>query len=158
MNLILGMALWSMILAGESQPYVSHFTLAYRGPVAYSDSGTKTIFYVESDGRHVSAIQFDGKVAWTRDPYSEGQLERMPYRVKDRKIVSIGRTDPSGLPKGLWEEALSLDLFRLRRLWNYRCSERQVHVSRQRLRKLPSPPLQRTGGSVALRAPFRVRR
>jgi hypothetical protein len=81
----------------------------YRGPVAHPDRATETLFYVESDGRHVSAVRFDGHVLWTRDLYSDAQrvlwsreqsddeaeLDRL-FRgdVRDRKIVSIEPAEP----------------------------------------------------------------
>jgi hypothetical protein len=36
---------------------------------AYLDPLSRTIFYVETDGRHLSAIAPDGKLLWTRNPY-----------------------------------------------------------------------------------------
>jgi hypothetical protein len=99
------------------QPRISHFTLEYRGPVAYSDRAAQTVFYAESDGHHLSAIGFDGKVLWNRDLYADTEkvlkelskhnppgdsgLERMlqEERIR-RKIVSINRAaDPSPSPK-----------------------------------------------------------
>ena len=100
MSWTLGATLLMMVAATEPQPYAGHFTLDYRGPLTYADRATETLFYVESDGRHISAIRFDGKVVWTRDPYADAELDRAPYRVKDRKIVSIGRAEPARLPKG----------------------------------------------------------
>ena len=35
----------------------------------YLDPQTRTVFYVETDGRHLSAIGPDGKLLWTRNPY-----------------------------------------------------------------------------------------
>jgi hypothetical protein len=86
----------------------------YRGPVAYADRATETLFYVESDGRHVSAVRFDGHVLWTRDLHSDAQrvlwsreqsddeaeLDRL-FRddVRDRKIVSIEPTEPQDQAK-----------------------------------------------------------
>jgi hypothetical protein len=110
MSRVLAAAFLAAVAATEPQPYVGHFTLPYRGPVAYSDRATETMFYVESDGRHVSAIRFDGNVAWTRDPYVEAHLERAPYRVKHRRIVSIGRTDPAALPEGFDRKKLFVSI------------------------------------------------
>lgn len=60
----------------------------FRGPLTYKDERSGTVFYVESDGRHVSAISLTGKILWTRDPYVEGGLE--PYRFPNARIVYIG--------------------------------------------------------------------
>lgn len=35
----------------------------------YLDPQTKTVLYVETDGRHLSAIGPDGNLLWTRNPY-----------------------------------------------------------------------------------------
>ena len=95
--------------AGSQQRSISHFSLEYRGPVAYSDRATQTLFYAESDGHHLVAIQFSGKVLWTRDLYadtakalsklgsseSSNPLARMlDEERKNRKIVTIRSTDP----------------------------------------------------------------
>ncbi len=37
--------------------------------LTYLDPQTRTVFYVETDGRHLSAIGPDGKLLWTRNPY-----------------------------------------------------------------------------------------
>ena len=37
-------------------------------PHTYRDPDSGIIFYVETDGRHVSAINPDGKILWSRDP------------------------------------------------------------------------------------------
>ena len=92
----------------------AHSGFVYRGPVAHADRATETLFYVESDGRHVSAVRFDGNVLWTRDLYSdvkrvvwsreesddEAELDRL-FRgdVRDRKIVSIERAQAHGQAK-----------------------------------------------------------
>jgi hypothetical protein len=80
----------------------------YRGPVAYVDRATETVFYVESDGRHVSAVRLDGTVLWTRDLYSDvkkviwsrdqsendAKFDRLLRGdVRDRKIASIARAE-----------------------------------------------------------------
>ena len=47
----------------------------------------------------MSAITFDGKVLWTRDPFADAHLE--PYRVHEPKIVAIGQAEVATLPPGL---------------------------------------------------------
>jgi hypothetical protein len=37
-------------------------------PGTYRDVDSGIIFYVESDGRHVSAISSEGKILWSREP------------------------------------------------------------------------------------------
>jgi hypothetical protein len=57
-------------------------------PVAYADAALKTVFYVESDGRHLSAITFEGKILWTRNPFVDAKLE--PYRYPEPRIIAVG--------------------------------------------------------------------
>ena len=95
--------------AGAPRSLGGHDALEYRGPAAYADRATETLFYVESDGRHVSAVRFDGHVLWTRDLYSDvkrvawtseasddvTELDRIIHGdIKDRKIVSVTRAAP----------------------------------------------------------------
>jgi hypothetical protein len=77
--------------------YVAHATDPYRGPVAYSDKKLQRVFYVESDGQHLSCIGFDGKVMWTRVPFVDARLK--PYRMEKPRIVSIGQPLPWMLAK-----------------------------------------------------------
>jgi hypothetical protein len=60
----------------------------FAGPQAYRDAHSGTVFYVESDGRHVAAISKRGKLLWVRDPFEDAQLE--PYRTENAQIISIG--------------------------------------------------------------------
>jgi len=91
--------------AGEMRTYLNKAS-TFKGPIAYADPKLKTVFYVESDGRHVSAISFDGQILWTRNPFVDAKLE--PYRVAEPKIVRIGPSGglgPSGWkpdPKGTY--------------------------------------------------------
>lgn len=61
----------------------------FSGPQAYKDKDSGIIFYVESDGRHVVAINPEGKILWCRDPFADAKLE--PYRLKLPLIVYIGK-------------------------------------------------------------------
>ncbi len=45
------------------------------------------MLYVETDGRHVSALTRAGKVLWTRNPFSDAHLQ--PYRVQRPRIVQL---------------------------------------------------------------------
>jgi hypothetical protein len=38
-------------------------------PMTYKDPQTSITLYVESDGRHVAAINADGTLLWVRDPF-----------------------------------------------------------------------------------------
>ena len=58
------------------------------GPKTYKDPKSGTIFYVESDGRHLSAINKDGRLLWTKNPFVDAKLE--PYRYKNPTIIYVG--------------------------------------------------------------------
>ena len=45
-------------------------------------------FYVESDGRHLAAMNAQGKLLWVRNPFEEGQGQ-CEYRTPHPVIVSI---------------------------------------------------------------------
>jgi hypothetical protein len=60
----------------------------FRGAQAFQDKESGLLFYVESDGRHVAAIDRDGKILWHRDPFVDAKLEA--YRVEHPVIVEIG--------------------------------------------------------------------
>ena len=91
----IGVMAVAVLLAGapsDTAPYISHATLPYRGPMAFSDKKVQRVFYVESDGQHLSCISFDGKVVWTRVPFVDAGLK--PYRMDKPRIVSIGQPLP----------------------------------------------------------------
>lgn len=54
----------------------------------YRDSETGITFKVESDGRHLGAVDANGKVLWVRDPFVDNNL--CPYRSAHPYISWIG--------------------------------------------------------------------
>jgi hypothetical protein len=56
-------------------------------PLTYKDKRTNTLFYVESDGRHVAAIDSTGQVLWIRNPFVDACL--CPYRTEYPTIAYI---------------------------------------------------------------------
>ena len=90
-SLLVGVLLASGSSRAENATYINAYQ-PFRGPVGYADDSIKTIFYVETDGRHLSAIGFDGKVFWTRDPFADARLT--PYRVDNPKIIWVGKPLP----------------------------------------------------------------
>ena len=58
-------------------------------PLVFHDAVTGNYFYVESDGRHVTAFTPDGKLLWHRNPFVDAHLE--PYRYSKPTIHWIGR-------------------------------------------------------------------
>jgi hypothetical protein len=57
-------------------------------PLIYKDSETGLIFYVEGDGRHITALTPEGKILWRRDPFADAKLG--PYRYERPVIVYVG--------------------------------------------------------------------
>ena len=63
-------ACWLLILlpmlslgaAQESATYYGRFLTDFPGPQAYREPASGTLFYVETDGRHVAAISAGGKL------------------------------------------------------------------------------------------------
>lgn len=62
-------------------------------PMAYKDPRTSIYFYVESDGRHVSAVDSSGKLLWVRNPFEDAKL--CPYRIGRPTIHYIAASDIS---------------------------------------------------------------
>src|SRR4029077_17936043 len=57
-------------------------------PSANLEAQSGIIIYVESDGRHLSAISREGKLLWARNPFVENNM--CPYRSAHPFIVWIG--------------------------------------------------------------------
>ena len=74
-------------VAQETHTYVAHYSYASPGAQVYKDPKSGTLLYVESDGRHLAAISPDGKLLWSRDPFSDAHVPF--YRFKDPKVVTI---------------------------------------------------------------------
>jgi len=70
-----------------AEPYIAHATEPYRGPVAYVDKKLHLVVYAETDGKHLSAIDFEGRVLWTSSPFADAHLK--PYRVSEPRIVHL---------------------------------------------------------------------
>jgi hypothetical protein len=56
-------------------------------PLTFKDPRTSISFYVESDGRHLAAIDAAGKLLWVRNPFEDAHL--CPYRNPRPSISSI---------------------------------------------------------------------
>ena len=56
-------------------------------PLTFKDPRTSISFYVESDGRHLAAIDAVGKLLWVRNPFEDAHL--CPYRNPRPSISSI---------------------------------------------------------------------
>jgi hypothetical protein len=56
-------------------------------PITYRDAQSGVIFYVESDGRHVAALDQRGKLLWVRNPFVDSNM--CPYRSAHPFIISL---------------------------------------------------------------------
>ena len=82
-----GLIAMSAITANGQQTTYVNSAKTFCGPLTYKDPHTNVVYYVESDGRHVSAIRDDGTILWNRNPFDDAGLE--PYRVENPKIACI---------------------------------------------------------------------
>lgn len=57
-------------------------------PLVFKDPRTLITFYVESDGRHLAAIDKEGKLLWVHNPFEEDK-EQCEYRTPHPIIVRI---------------------------------------------------------------------
>jgi len=67
-------------------------------PMAYKDPRTSMTFYVESDGRHLVAIDSRGTLLWVRNPYEEAGGS-CPYRTPRPVIGSLKQTELSEIDR-----------------------------------------------------------
>jgi hypothetical protein len=74
--------------AQQTTAYIAHYLEPFQGPQVYKDPNSGTLFYVETDGRHVAAISGEGNLLWSKDPFKDAHLPF--YRTKKPKIVYIG--------------------------------------------------------------------
>lgn len=66
---ITSIALWVMGTANSATPMPWDPSRAR--PFTHKDLRTSITFYVESDGRHVAAIDAQGKLLWVRSPFKD---------------------------------------------------------------------------------------
>ena len=70
--------------------------IVYGGPVpislpyTYRDTNCGICLRVETDARHITAMDSGGKALWYRDPFAEAHLEF--YRTRTPRIRFMGRT------------------------------------------------------------------
>ena len=86
--LVVFLSMISLSAAQESTEYVDVYLRPFPGPQVYKDPLSRTLLYVETDGRHVAAISGDGKLLWNRDPFKDAHLSF--YRTEKPQIVYIG--------------------------------------------------------------------
>lgn len=94
---------WSVTTNGDVQ-IVYHMTnhtsgsnwIVYGGsvpisfPYTYKDTNSGISFRVEIDGRHITAINSEGRTNWCRDPFTDSHLEF--YRTKTPVIRYLGKS------------------------------------------------------------------
>jgi hypothetical protein len=62
---------------------------AWAIPMSHRDPRTSIAIYVESDGRHLAAIDSQGKLLWVRNPWEEGRF--CQYRTPWPVVFSLRR-------------------------------------------------------------------
>ena len=94
--LVLG-CLAYLVAEAADRPVVTYLDSPrdFPGAQAFKDKESGITFYVESDGRHVAALNAEGKILWHRDPFVEAKLE--PYRFERPVIVFIGQPHPTSI-------------------------------------------------------------
>jgi hypothetical protein len=75
----------------KARPDYVEWDASVATPLSFRDPNTSTVFYVESDGRHLAAIGSDGKILWIRNPFEDRHL--CPYRTPWPTIVHIESTE-----------------------------------------------------------------
>jgi hypothetical protein len=68
-------------------------------PYTLKDADSGVIYYVEQDGRHVTAINPDGAILWHRDPFADAHMQY--YRTNDPRIVRFDLEKPT--PSENWD-------------------------------------------------------
>ena len=71
----------------QDRPNYAWWNPALAKPMVYKDSRNGIVFYVQSDGRHVAAMDSAGKLLWVRNPFEDANL--CPYRNARPTISSI---------------------------------------------------------------------
>jgi hypothetical protein len=71
----------------QNRPDYAWWNPALAKPMVYKDSRNAMVFYVESDGRHLAAIDPAGKLLWVRNPFDDAKL--CPYRNARPTISSV---------------------------------------------------------------------
>jgi hypothetical protein len=84
--------------AQETTTYIGHFLEPFQGPQVYKDPDSGTLFYVETDGRHVAALSGGGKLLWCKEPFKDAHLAF--YRTEKPQIVYIGSAPKGVHPPG----------------------------------------------------------
>jgi hypothetical protein len=69
----------------RSRPDYVEWDPARAKPMSFEDAHTSILFYVESDGRHLAAIDREGRLLWVRDPFQDRNF--CPYRTP-RPVIS----------------------------------------------------------------------
>ncbi len=85
------------VMGQETHTYVGHYSYTSSAPQVYKDPKSGTLLYLETDGRHLAAIAPDGKLLWSRDPFSDAHLSF--YRFRNPKVVNIRAIAPASDPE-----------------------------------------------------------
>ncbi len=77
-------------------------------PMSYKDPRTLVTLYVESDGRHLAAIDADGKLLWIRNPW-EDPPGFCQYRTPRPVIATLKQTELPSDPSYLRSRGANLE-------------------------------------------------
>ncbi len=83
---------FGVTIPGESSLHINDTEIVV--PQVLRSPQTRTIYSLESDGRHVTAISPEGKVIWCRDPFNDAGLE--PYRFS-KPVIRYFKFSPDHL-------------------------------------------------------------
>jgi hypothetical protein len=72
----------------RTKPDYAPWDPARANPLSYKDPGTSITFYVESDGRHLAAMDSQGKLLWVRNPWEDAHAF-CPYRTPRPVVASL---------------------------------------------------------------------
>ena len=59
------------VIRKKPKPDYAPWDPARANPLSYEDPGTSITFYVESDGRHLAAMDSQGNLLWVRNPWED---------------------------------------------------------------------------------------
>ena len=74
--------------AQETTTYIGHYLERFPGPQVYKDPTSGTLFYVETDGRHVVAIKAKENCCGVKTP-SKTRICRFTARKSRRLFSSV---------------------------------------------------------------------
>ena len=81
-----------------TRTYVTQYLETFPGPQVYKDVHSGTTLYVETDGRHVSAISRNGKLLWTKKIRTRMRMYRLTGQKNRKSSTSAQSRNRSPTP------------------------------------------------------------